>query len=304
MKRDRLKPYVYKVEGAVNFAIYDVLKGNFYQFTPEGTVEELRKYLLAEGLIFETEGIVPNKMIVENMWKIQTEIHIRNLQIRLNGSGEDNCWNRLKSKEQKRFMPDKLLEKLIAECEYIPIKKIQVEAEDNDMEKIEKIVNEFKFNELELNIDSPIGSKELGDYKSLCTHRNISFSGNVRKNVKKMKVQISNFFYSKYYNPCLGHQVAMDTGGEIKCCLWFDDVLGKIDDNHLKDMIISGTFDKYWELGKHQIESCKDCELRFACDDCRVSALRDSGKLKVKPSYCHYDPTTGQVEKGEKGTGE
>lgn len=35
MKKNRLKPYVYKVEGAVNFAFYDILHGQFYQFTPE-----------------------------------------------------------------------------------------------------------------------------------------------------------------------------------------------------------------------------------------------------------------------------
>lgn len=285
---------MYKVEGAVNFAFYNVLNGNFYQFSPDGTVEELRQYLLEEELIFETEGIVPNKMIIENMRKIQTEIHIRVLQIRLNGKGEDNCWNREKNKGEIRVMKEDTLNILSTECEYIPIKKIRVEAEENDNQKIKKIINEFKFKELELNVDSPIDSSELENYRGLCVEKDIAFSLGVKKNVKELKVQLSNFFYSKYYNPCLGHQVAVDSNGEIKGCLWMDEVLGAIGKDNLKDMIISGFFDKYWELGKLKIDSCKDCELRFACDDCRVFTLKTSGKLEGKPPYCRYDPKTGR----------
>ncbi|MCP5104971.1 MAG: SPASM domain-containing protein, partial [bacterium] len=123
---------------------------------------------------------------------------------------------------------------------------------------------------------------------------NISFSVNRKKDPKKLDVKLSQFFYSKYYNPCLGHQVAVDTHGRIKPCLWFDKILGNVRKDDLKDMIIAGIFDPYWESAKHKIETCKECELRFACDDCRVFALKKGGGLEAKPSYCEYDPYTGE----------
>jgi radical SAM protein with 4Fe4S-binding SPASM domain len=92
----------------------------------------------------------------------------------------------------------------------------------------------------------------------------------------------------------LGHQVAIDTKGEIKCCLWSDDVLGNIYVDDLKDLIIRGRFDKYWEIGKDEINTCKDCELRYACDDCRIFVLKYCGQLKEKPGYCRYNPYIGE----------
>ena len=88
MKKDRLKPHVFKVEGPVNFALYNMLTGAFYHFSTEGSVEELRKTLFEEGLIFETEGVVPSKIMKPDMAKLKNTIFLRELQIRLNGKGE------------------------------------------------------------------------------------------------------------------------------------------------------------------------------------------------------------------------
>jgi radical SAM protein with 4Fe4S-binding SPASM domain len=145
-----------------------------------------------------------------------------------------------------------------------------------------------------LNIESGLTPDKIEYYKKLSYGKEIKSLGDGRKKIKDLKVEIFNFFYSKYYNPCLGHQVAIDTGGEIKCCLWSEEVLGNIGTDDLKDMIIRGVFDKYWEYTKSKIESCKDCELRVACDDCRIFALQHTGKLEAKPPYCAYDPYTGE----------
>lgn len=293
MKRDRLKPHVYKVEGAVNFAFYDMLKGTFYQFTPEGSVQELRQYLLDEGLIFETEGIVPNTIIADGLRERQKNINLRVLQIRLNGRDEDSCLNRAKTTNIKRMMQSEVLDEILDQCRYTPIETVRVEAEDTDRKLVKKILKDFNCSALELNIDNSPDNKDLAEYGAMCDSRNIKFSTNVRKNPKDLKVTIFNFFYNRNYNPCLGHQVAVDTGGEIKSCLWSDQVLGNIFEHSLKDMIISGAIDKYWELAKSKIDSCKGCELRFACGDCRVSALNHNRSLEAKPPYCNYNPLTG-----------
>jgi radical SAM protein with 4Fe4S-binding SPASM domain len=294
MKKDRLKPYVYKVEGPVNFAFYDMLNGKFFHFSPEGSVAELREILLEKSLIFETEGVVPDKIIRGGMWEVQNNIHLRILQIRLNGRGEDYCWSRNKKEAARKYMKPETLNQLALKCRHIPIDTIRLEMETEEPEHIKYVLNRFKFNRLELYIENSLTEKQLKHYSTICADKNIKLDPGHIKNIKKWKVEIFNFFYSKSHNPCLGHQIAIDTDGTIKCCLWSDDILGDIRSSYLKDMIIEGVFDKYWLLDKNKIDSCKDCELRHACDDCRVHAINETSNIRSKPSYCNYNPYTGE----------
>lgn len=290
---DRLKPYVYMVEGVANFALYDMLKGNFYKFSMEGSIEELRKCLLEEGLIFETAGIVPNKIMNINIRTLQEKLSVKELQIRLNGGGEDNCWSRVKKQVNKQAMTRKTLDKIIAGCEFIPVDNIRIEAEVKDMDKIALIIDNISCNKIQLNIHGLTG-EELKKLEEKCRNRGIALETGKKKDLQKYKLEIFNFFYSKYFNPCLGHQVAIDTRGEIKACLWLDEIIGNIGSDNLKDLIISGKFDKYWEISMEKIETCKECEMRFTCDDCRVHTLNKTGNLYAKPGHCHYDPYTGE----------
>ena len=293
MKKDMLKPYVYMVEGVENFVLFDMMKGNFYNFSLEGSVEELRKCLLEEELIFETKGIVPNKIMSINMRNVQSKLHIRELQIRLNGGGEETCWNRVINNAPKQYMKNGILSEIITACEYIPVAKIKIEAQDKDDDKIEQIIKGIKCNIIELKGENNVHGENLERFKSQCEERGIELALSKRKNLEKIKVEIFNFFYSKYYNPCLGHQVAIDTNGDIKPCLWFRERIGNISRDNLKDLIIAGKFDKYWEITKSKIETCKDCELRFNCDDCRVFTIKETGDLYSKSAHCNYDPYTG-----------
>ncbi|MCP5054076.1 MAG: hypothetical protein GY940_43305 [bacterium] len=93
MKKERLKPYVHKVKGAVNYALYDIMNGRFFHLEPEGDVQTLRESLKNAGLIFETEGEVPCKIEFDIPMDTKN-IRIRELQIKLNGSKEDTCWQR------------------------------------------------------------------------------------------------------------------------------------------------------------------------------------------------------------------
>ena len=87
--RDKLKPHVHQVKGARMRAFYDLMGGALYRLDPgEGSIAEVREQLLEAGLIFETGGVVPVK------WKMRLGedlIHLRELQVRLDGSREDTC---------------------------------------------------------------------------------------------------------------------------------------------------------------------------------------------------------------------
>jgi radical SAM protein with 4Fe4S-binding SPASM domain len=66
--------------------------------------------------------------------------------------------------------------------------------------------------------------------------------------------------------------------------------LGNISNSNIRDMIIAGDFDEYWELTKDKIDTCKDCEYRWGCTDCRVLALKEAGSTSAKHPSCHYNP--------------
>ena len=81
MKKDRLKPYVHKVKGAVNYALYDLINGLFYRLQPKGDLQQLRESLKKAGLIFESEGEVPFKLELD-LFEETDNIRIRELQVR------------------------------------------------------------------------------------------------------------------------------------------------------------------------------------------------------------------------------
>ena len=44
-------------------------------------------------------------------------------------------------------------------------------------------------------------------------------------------------------------------------------------------------------LNKDKIEGCRDCELRYACHDCRADSM--SSNIYAKPYVCTYDAENG-----------
>jgi len=293
VKRDQLKPYVYKVEGAANTALYNMMTGEFLRFSNKGTVEGLRKELIKEGLIFETEGVVPVKIVQLDVMELKNKLLIRNLRIRLNGKGEDNCWNRKKNKCETCFMSIVTLNRLQDMCQYIPIQKIRIEAEVFEKDKIEMVLENFTFDSVELFVESGMDAEQIEYLKKNFPDADICFIKDGKKNIKDQRIELFPFLYSNYFNPCLGHQVAVDANGDIKCCLWLDKALGNVEYDDIKSMIIRGDFDVYWETHKMKIESCKDCELRSVCDDCRADVENAGRDFFAKPSFCDYDPYKG-----------
>lgn len=286
-----LKPWVSLIEGSKNLALYDMINGNFFRFSADMPIDQLREILVNEKLIFHTNGIVPHKVIGSNMKEIQDKIHLRVLQIRLNGRKEDYCWNRQKNDLNFSSMDSKTLERLSTMCRYIPIERIQIEAEVINDKQIQFIMGNFKADEVLLSIDDGINNQMLQDLMAnLCKKTKLSILKRKTENITKGQLKISSFFYGKFYDRCLGHKIAVDTGGEIKCCLWSQEIIGNIETDDLQDLIIKGKFDFFWELTKSQIEGCKDCEMKYSCDYCSILSVKETGNYKKKPSICQYNP--------------
>ena len=60
----------------------------------------------------------------------------------------------------------------------------------------------------------------------------------------------------------------------------------------LKDVIDNPVYKKYGNIRKDQVETCRDCEYRYICNDCRAYTRNDH--LYGKPLKCKYDPYTGE----------
>jgi radical SAM protein with 4Fe4S-binding SPASM domain len=291
MKNDRLKPYVHKVKGAANYALYDLFNGHFYRLRPKGDIQQLRESLKKAGLIFETEGEVPFKLELDLSEETEN-VRIRELQVKLNGKKEDTCWQRNPVTDTRFKMEAAILESLEKRLEHLPVETVRIEAEEFDGAGIETILGTYKCRAAVLHVKNEPDKAAAMKLQGICKDRNIHLDihTNGKYPMDKLVIKPPYFFYSQKYNPCFGQQVAIDTGGEIKPCLWSDDVLGNILKDDLKDMIIAGRFDRYWEITKDKIETCKDCEKRYACRDCRVSSVRQSGSFEKKPAFCNYDP--------------
>lgn len=104
-----------------------------------------------------------------------------------------------------------------------------------------------------------------------------------------------NFFETKSFNGCLNRKVAVDATGEIKNCPSMPLSYGNIRDLHLSQAIASPGFQDTWGISKDQIAVCRDCELRYACSDCRAY-LENPADPCSKPLKCGYNPYTAQWE--------
>lgn len=106
---------------------------------------------------------------------------------------------------------------------------------------------------------------------------------------------IQGFMENKLFNSCLNRKIAIDENGNIGNCPSMKKKYGNISDHSLSDVVDKSDFKKVWRLNKDQIQTCKDCEFRYICSDCR--AYTQEGKLYAKPAKCSYDPYTGTWEK-------
>lgn len=99
-----------------------------------------------------------------------------------------------------------------------------------------------------------------------------------------------NFSRNRHWNSCWYGKFAITSKGDIIPCIFArDTVCGNIRTDSW-DKIREKLLEK-WGITKDSVETCKDCEFRYACDDCRPLSLGDGGGLLGKYPRCLYNPT-------------
>lgn len=96
------------------------------------------------------------------------------------------------------------------------------------------------------------------------------------------------------HNSCLHKSLGIDVQGRIKNCPSMANSFGDIRADSLKVIASKDSFQSKWAITKDQIDTCKICEFRQICSDCR--AFTKNNELKGKPAKCGYDPYTMKWE--------
>lgn len=110
-------------------------------------------------------------------------------------------------------------------------------------------------------------------------------------------VTLSSFQQSLYGNACWANEISIQPNGDVTPCEMENEVIqGNINSQKLKEIILGQGGEYAQRLTKDKIETCCDCEYRYACWECRPMAHRLDTKRLSKPLTCMYDPYTGKWE--------
>ncbi|MBO9694423.1 grasp-with-spasm system SPASM domain peptide maturase [Chryseobacterium sp.] len=118
--------------------------------------------------------------------------------------------------------------------------------------------------------------------------------------LKYFNTNLPKILEAMNHNSCLYKKIGIDGHGNIRNCPLMNESYGNVQNQNLEEAISQSGFKKYWNLTKDSIETCKDCEFRYVCTDCRAYT-ENPGKNKEglnisKPLKCGYNPYTGEWE--------
>jgi radical SAM protein with 4Fe4S-binding SPASM domain len=116
----------------------------------------------------------------------------------------------------------------------------------------------------------------------------------IQLNKPNFKANRTKFNESKYRNTCWNGKCVISTNGDVYPCEFERNILyGNIRENSLNNIIQNDIVEKCWYFSFDKVEGCRDCEFRFACQDCRPLAYAENGNLSQKNPRCKYNPYTG-----------
>lgn len=132
----------------------------------------------------------------------------------------------------------------------------------------------------------PVGRGETGGCRTTISRPKI------RPPFSTMK---SQFESAHIFNPCwMGKTAVTETGDVLPCVFARDWVAGNVLETTFSQVLKNG-MQPFWHFSKDKIKTCKDCEFRYACHDCRpMAAGFANGDMHAKTAACGYDPYSGK----------
>jgi len=152
-----------------------------------------------------------------------------------------------------------------------------------DMKNIEVFLreNELISNDKQFTPDDVRPTGRGRGHSKLCPKQKDGFFLTVSKKFFEM---------SHHWNSCWDGIAAVSSDGEMIPCVFSRDLsVGNIRKESFGNLI-KKLKDYYWSITLDQVEKCCDCELRYACTDCRALSANSGLGLFGKPVKCSYNP--------------
>jgi SPASM domain peptide maturase of grasp-with-spasm system len=112
---------------------------------------------------------------------------------------------------------------------------------------------------------------------------------------KLMICSLELFSEAQNYNTCLNKKLSIDVNGNIKNCNAMKESFGHYKKTDIKRLILEDKqYTKFWKINKNNIHTCKECEFKYVCVDCRANIK--NGDMLSKPSKCSYNPYVAKWE--------
>jgi len=145
----------------------------------------------------------------------------------------------------------------------------------------------------EKDIVSPeLSEKVLKDYQvKIIYYENNDFPrfNNNEIRLSCFTPNIQTFSESQKNNIYYNKKVFIDINGDIYQSPYTHKIRGNIFESNLLSLVNTESFKEYWKITKDQIETCQDCEFRYACNDGRVP-IKKSNHLFYIEEDCSYNP--------------
>lgn len=157
----------------------------------------------------------------------------------------------------------------------------------------EKISNFFR-KELDIpvyfGITRPINVKDFDLVPGVMSQHYCEFPSSLKKfNEGEICIDLANFTIRKKWNECFAGRLCINSNGNVIPCIFARELLiGNIRNKTLVDLYREDAKFIRVNYKIDNVDECKDCELRYACRDCRPWAYSITGNWYAKNPYCHH----------------
>ena len=128
-----------------------------------------------------------------------------------------------------------------------------------------------------------------------CQDKHLVLASRLTRTSPNFSCSRAYFEAAYYHNTCWYGKCVISTDGTVYPCEFEHTlVYGNVRETSLTNIIQGGGIDKYWYFDFSKVDTCKDCEFRFACKDCRPLAFAVNGNLAQKAERCTYNPYDGK----------
>lgn len=105
----------------------------------------------------------------------------------------------------------------------------------------------------------------------------------------RFKLPINKYLFYKNYigHNCFSDRIYISADMEVYPC----DMERRVSYGNIKEKGLKEIIDSCPVVSKNQIETCKHCEYRYQCFDCRCDSFTND--IYGKPWYCTYNPEEG-----------